>query len=44
MSIFLSAAMLVILGFLCFTGPNSIIGPRHHHGIEIAASVCAARD
>jgi hypothetical protein len=22
---------LAILGFLCFTGPDGIIGPRHRH-------------
>jgi hypothetical protein len=24
-------AVLAILGFLCFTGPDGVIGPRHRH-------------
>jgi hypothetical protein len=24
-------AVLAISGFLCFTGPDSLIGPRHRH-------------
>jgi hypothetical protein len=28
---FLFIAALAILGFLCFTGPDGIIGPRHRH-------------
>jgi hypothetical protein len=24
-------AILAILGFLCFTGPDGSIGPRHRH-------------
>jgi hypothetical protein len=31
MSPFLLAAIVAILGFLCFTGPDGIIGPRHRH-------------
>jgi hypothetical protein len=31
MTTFLLIAALVILGFLCLTGPNGIIGPRHRH-------------
>jgi len=27
----LLAAALAILGFLCFTGPGGINGPRHRH-------------
>jgi hypothetical protein len=28
---FLFTAVLAMLGFLCFTGPDSVIGPRHRH-------------
>jgi hypothetical protein len=28
---FLFAALLAILGLLCFTGPDGIVGPRHRH-------------
>jgi hypothetical protein len=28
---FLFIAALAILGFLCFTGPDGLIGPRHRH-------------
>jgi hypothetical protein len=28
---FLFVALLGLLGFLCFTGPDGIIGPRHRH-------------
>jgi hypothetical protein len=28
---FLIVAALAILGFLCFTGPDGLIGPRHRH-------------
>jgi hypothetical protein len=28
---FLFVAVLVILGFLCFTGPGGVIGPRDRH-------------
>jgi hypothetical protein len=28
---FLFVAVLVILGFLRFTGPDGVIGPRHGH-------------
>jgi len=31
MMTFLILAALAILGFLCFTGPDGIIGPRHRH-------------
>jgi hypothetical protein len=31
MTTFLLIAALAILGFLCLTGPNGIIGPRHRH-------------
>jgi hypothetical protein len=24
-------AVLAILGFLCFSGPEGVIGPRHRH-------------
>jgi hypothetical protein len=27
----LLAAVLAILGFLCFTGPGGLNGPRHRH-------------
>jgi hypothetical protein len=27
----LLTAVLAILGFLCFTGPDGVIGPRHRH-------------
>jgi len=27
----LLAAVLAILGFLCFTGPGGFNGPRHRH-------------
>ena len=27
----LLAAALAILGFLCFTGPGGVNGPRHRH-------------
>jgi hypothetical protein len=26
---FLFVAVLAIVGFLCFTGPDGVIGPRH---------------
>jgi hypothetical protein len=26
---FLFLAVLALLGFLCFTGPDGIVGPRH---------------
>jgi len=29
----LLAAVLAILGFLCFTGPGGFNGPRHRHSI-----------
>jgi hypothetical protein len=28
---FLFVAALAILVFLCFTGPDGVIGPRHRH-------------
>jgi hypothetical protein len=28
---FLFVSLLALLGFLCFTGPDGIIGPRHRH-------------
>ncbi len=28
---FFFIAALAILGFLCFTGPDGFIGPRHRH-------------
>jgi hypothetical protein len=31
MKTFLLLAVLAILGFLCFTGPEGFIGPRHRH-------------
>jgi len=31
MKTFLLLAVLAILGFLCFTGPEGLIGPRHRH-------------
>jgi hypothetical protein len=31
MMAFLFVAALVILGFLCFTGPDGVIGARHRH-------------
>jgi hypothetical protein len=31
MMTFLIVAVLAILGFLCFTGPDGLIGPRHRH-------------
>ncbi len=31
MMTFLFIAVLAILGFLCFIGPDGIIGPRHRH-------------
>jgi len=31
MMTFLILAALAILGFLCFTGPDGVIGSRHRH-------------
>ncbi len=31
MMTFLFVAVLAILGFLCFTGPDGVIGPRRRH-------------
>jgi hypothetical protein len=31
METLLLAVVLAILGFLCFTGPGGISGPRHRH-------------
>jgi len=31
MMTFLFLAVLAILGFLCFTDPDGVIGPRHRH-------------
>lgn len=31
MTTFLFVAVLGILGFLCFTGPDGLAGPRHRH-------------
>jgi hypothetical protein len=31
MMTFLFIAAVALLGFLCFTGPDSFIGPRHRH-------------
>jgi hypothetical protein len=31
MMTFLIIAALAILGFLCFTGPDGVIGSRHRH-------------
>jgi hypothetical protein len=31
MMTFLFLAVLASLGFLCFTGPDGPIGPRHRH-------------
>lgn len=34
---FLFVAVLAILGFLCFTGPDGVIGTKHrghHHRVE----------
>jgi len=31
MMTFLFIAILAILGFLCFIGPDGFIGPRHRH-------------
>jgi hypothetical protein len=31
METFLFIAVLAILGFLCFTGPDGLIDPRHDH-------------
>ena len=31
MMTFLFVSLLALLGFLCFTGPDGIIGPRHSH-------------
>jgi hypothetical protein len=28
---FLFVAVLALLGFLCFTGPDGVIGTRHRH-------------
>jgi hypothetical protein len=28
---FLFVAILAILGFLSFTGPEGVVDPRHHH-------------
>ena len=28
---FLFVAVLPIVGFLCFTGPDGVIGPSHRH-------------
>jgi len=28
---FIFVAVLAILGFLCFTGPDGATGPRHRH-------------
>jgi hypothetical protein len=28
---FLFVAVLAIVGFLCFTGPDGVTGPRHRH-------------
>jgi hypothetical protein len=31
MMTFLFGAVLAVLGFLCFTGPDGIVGPRQRH-------------
>ncbi len=31
MMTFLFLAVLELLGFLCLTGPDGIVGPRHRH-------------
>jgi hypothetical protein len=31
METFLLIAALAILGFLCLTGPDGIVGPKHRH-------------
>jgi hypothetical protein len=31
MTRFFFVVVLAVLGFLCFTGPDGIFGPRHHH-------------
>ena len=31
MMAFLFVAVLSILGFLCFTGTDGVIGPKHRH-------------
>jgi hypothetical protein len=28
---FLFVAVLAVLGFLCFTGPDGVMGPKHRH-------------
>jgi hypothetical protein len=28
---FLFVAVLAVLGFLCFTGSNGVMGPKHRH-------------
>jgi hypothetical protein len=28
---FLFVAVLAVLGFLCFTGPDGAMGPKHRH-------------
>jgi hypothetical protein len=28
---FLFVAVLAVLGFLCFTGPNGVMGPKYRH-------------
>src|SRR5260370_7056219 len=43
MMTFLIVAVLAILGFLCFTGPDGLIGPRPRHCIEFATAVFRLR-
>ena len=31
MTMFLFVVALAILGFLCFTGPDGVVGPRQRH-------------
>ncbi len=31
MTTFVFVAVLAILGFLCFSGPDGFLGPKHRH-------------
>jgi len=38
MRTFLSVVVLAVLGFLCFIGPDGVIGRRRRHRIESATT------
>ena len=38
MMTFLFLAVLALLGLLCFTGPDGMVGPRHRHRVEFATT------